>query len=151
MSLQDRLQEDLKAALRRGDSARKSALRYLRSEIRNQEIASQTTLGDDDIAVLLGKQANQRRESIEAFRKGDRQDLVDKEEAELAIILEYMPAQMSEEEVTELARKTIEETGASGPQDMGKVMGCVMPQVRGKAEGKTVSAIVSSLLKSLDG
>ena len=151
MSLQHRLQEDLKESMRDGDSTRRSAIRYLRSEIHNQEIASQTTLDDDAIIGVLSKQAQQRRESIEAFGAGNRQDLVEKEEAELAIILEYLPAQMSSEEVTALAQGAIEELGATGPQDMGKVMGRLMPQVRGKAQGKEVSAIVSELLRGLEG
>lgn len=147
MLLQEKLQEDLKSAMRGGDSTRRSVIRYLRSEIGNEEKSRQETLDDDAVIDVLGKQVKQRRESIEAFTKGGRQDLVDKEEAELAIVLEYMPEQMTEEEITSLAKAAIEEIGASGPQEMGKVMGRLMPQVRGKAEGKTVSAVVSGLLK----
>ncbi len=150
MTLQTKLQEDLKQSMRKGDSVRRSVIRYVRSEIRNEEIARQTTLDDEAIIDLLGRQAKQRRDSVEAFRKGNRQDLVDREQAELAIILEYMPTQMSEEDITAVAGKAIEELGATGSQDMGKVMGRVMPQVRGKAEGRKVSEVVSGLLKGPD-
>ena len=151
MSLQEKLQDDLKDAMRKGDATRRSTIRLLRSEIGNQEIARQADLEDDDVIDLLGKQAQQRRDSIEAFKQGDRQDLVDKEEAELAIILQYLPQQMSRDEITTLAQQAVEEIGAAGPQDMGKVMGRLMPQVRGKAQGKDVSAVVSELLKGMAG
>jgi uncharacterized protein YqeY len=151
MSLRERLEEDLKESMRRGDTTRRSVIRYLRSEVHNQEIARRTTLDDDGIVGVLIKQAQQRRESIEAFRSGNRDDLVTKEEAELAIILEYLPEQMSQEELSMLARRAVEEVGATGPQDTGKVMGHLMPQIRGKAEGKTASAIVSDLLKDIAG
>lgn len=150
MSLRQRLDDDLKDAMRKGDAARRSTLRYLRSAIHNQEIAiQQKTLDDEGITAVLGRQAQQRRESIEAFTKGRRPDLVAKEEAELALILEYLPAQMGRDEIAEVARFAIEQVGARGPQDMGRVMGKVMPQVRGKAEGRDVSAVVSELLRSL--
>lgn len=149
MTLQEKLQEDLKAAMRAGDTVRKSVIRYLRSEIRNQEIASQKTLDDDGVIGVLGRQVRQHRESIDAFRQGNRQDLVDKEEAELAVIIEYMPRQMSEDELVALVRQAIDEAGATGPQDMGKVMGRLMPQVKGKAEGREVSRVVSELLKGV--
>ena len=150
MSLRQRLDDDLKDAMRKGDVARRSTLRYLRSAIHNQEIAiQQKTLDDEGITAVLGRQAQQRRESIEAFSKGRRPDLVAKEEAKLALILGYLPAQMGRGEIAEVARRAIEQVGARGPQDMGKVMGKVMPQVRGKAEGRDVSAVVSELLRSL--
>ena len=146
MSLQDKLQDDLKTAMRSGDDLRKSVIRYLRAQIHNEEIAIKDALDDEAMAVLLSKQAQQRRDSIEAFSKGGRQDLADKEEAELAIILGYLPEQMSEDEITDLAHQAIDQVGAQGPSEMGKVMGALMPQVRGKADGKKVSAVVSALL-----
>lgn len=146
MTLQARLQEDLKEALRSGDELRKSVLRFLRSEIRYQEIAEQRALDDEGVIKVLSRLAQQRRDSIEAFKQGNRPDLVEKEMAELGIILQYLPQQMSREEIVELVRKAIQETGAMGPRDMGKVMGRVMPQVRGRAEGRMVSAIVAELL-----
>jgi uncharacterized protein YqeY len=148
MKLQERLQRDLKQAMRNGDAARRGLIRYIRSAIHDEEIARKSGLDDAAVIDVLGQQAKQRLESIDAFKKGDRPDLVAKEEAELAIIREYMPAQLSDEEISELARAAIEDVGATAPQDMGKVMGRIMPQVRGKAEGRTVSRIVQELLKS---
>ena len=149
MPIQARLQEDLKQAMRDKDTVRRSVLRYLRSEIHNEEIAKQTELDDDGIIIVLTRQAQQRRESIEVYEAANRQDLVDKEKGELAIIFEYMPEQMSREDVIDLVRQAIEEAGATGPGDMGKVMGRIMPQVRGKTDGKEVSSIVSEELKRL--
>ena len=147
--LRDRLDQDLIEAMRRRDALRRSVLRYMRSEIHNQEIASQATLDNDGILGVLTRQAQQRRDSIEAFTNGNRKDLADKEQAELAIILEYLPEQMSRDEVVELVRQVVREVGAAGPRDMGKVMGRAMPQVRGRAEGREVSAIAAELLKGL--
>jgi uncharacterized protein YqeY len=149
VSLRATLEEDLKDAMRKRDPLRRSVIRLVRSEMRNQEIAAQTTLDDDGILRVLSRQAQQRRESIEAYAKGDRQDLVAKEKAELAVILEYLPEQMSTEEIEGLVRQVIEDVGAAGPQDMGKVMGRVMPQVGGKAEGREVNVIAIELLKGL--
>ena len=132
--------------MRSGDTLRRSTIRYLRSQVHNEEIARREALEDEDMVDLLGRQAAQRRESIDAFKKGDRQDLVEKEEAELAIVLEYLPAQMSDEEITVLVRSVIQDVGAEGPRDMGKVMGRVIPQVKGKADNRKVSQLVSELL-----
>jgi len=150
MSLQETLEEDLRNAMRKGDVLRRSVIRLLRSEIHNEEIAKRTRLEDDGIIGVLSRQAQQRRESIEAFEQGNRQDLVEKEKAELGIILEYLPQQMSREEISALVRQAIQEAGATGPSDMGKVMGRVMPQVRGRAEGREINAIALELLKGLD-
>ena len=136
--------------MRKGDVLRRSVIRLLRSEIHNEEIAKRARLEDDGIIGVLSRQAQQRRESIEAFEQGNRQDLVEKEKAELGIILEYLPQQMSREEISVLVRQAIQETGATGPSDMGKVMGRVMPQVKGKAEGREINSIASDLLKGLD-
>jgi uncharacterized protein YqeY len=146
MTLRSRLEEDLKAAMRAREAVRRDTIRYLLSEVQKAEKAEQRDFDDEEVLRVLGRQAAQRRESIEAFAKGGRQDLVDKEEAELEIILEYMPEQMSEEQIAELVQAAIEEVGASGPQDMGKLMGRLMPQVRGKADGRTVNEIVRRLL-----
>ena len=152
MNLKDQLNDDLKSAMRSGDDARKSVIRLLRSAIHNEEkpgTREPIELDDDGVIGVLSRQAKQRRDSIDAFRQGGRQDLVDREEAELAIIAEYLPQQMTEDEVRALATEAIDKVGATGPQEMGKVMGSLMPQVRGKADGKMVSGIVTELLKSL--
>ena len=147
MSIQEKLQQDLEKALRARDEVRKAAIRYIRSEIRNQELSERRILDDKGVISVLSRQARQRRESIEAFRQGNRQDLVDKEEAELAIIVEYLPEQMTEGQITSLAQRAIEEVGATGPADMGRVMGRVMPEVKGKADGQKVREVVSNLLQ----
>ena len=148
MQIQEKLQEDLRQAMRDKDALRRSVLRYLRSEIHNEEIASQKEeLDDEGILRVLSRQAQQRRDSIEAYESGNRQDLVDKEKGELAIILQYLPQQLSRDEIGKLVNKAIEEVGATGPADMGKVMGKIMPQVRGRAEGREVNAIVSEQLR----
>ena len=146
MTLKERLDSDLKTAMRSGDTLRRSVIRLLRSELHNQEIASQSELDDQGVVRVLSRQAQQRRDSIEAYRSGNRQDLVDRETDELRVILEYLPAQMTRDEIEGLVRRVIADTGAEGPRDMGKVMGALMPQVAGKAEGREVSSIVRGLL-----
>ena len=148
MTLQERLQADLKQAMRDRDETRKSVIRFVRAAIQDREIEKRDALDDAGVIDVLSRQAQQRRDSIEAFEGAGRADLVEKESAELAVIQEYLPKQVSAEEVTELARAAISETGASGPGDMGKVMGRMMPQVKGKAPGKLVSGIVRELLAS---
>ena len=149
MSLRSRLDEDLKQAMRDKNVARRDVLRYLRSEIHNQEIASQTTLDDDGIQAVLVKQAQQRRDSIEAFRDAGRSDLVEDEETGLAIVMEYLPQQMTPDEIRELAQSVIEDVGAAGPRDVGRVMGALVPQTRGRANGREVSQVVREILASL--
>ena len=110
-------------------------------------MAKRRDLSDEELSGVLAKQAKMRRESIEAFAKGGRDELVAKETAELKIIEGYLPQQMTRDEIVTLARAAIAETGATGPAEQGKVMQKLMPQVKGKAEGKTVSEVVGSLLK----
>jgi uncharacterized protein YqeY len=144
--LHEKLMADLKDAMRSGDKARLSVIRMVRARLQNAEIAQQKTLDDPDVIGLIVKEAKERRESIEEFKKGNRQDLVDKEEAELAILLEYLPQQISREEIIAAARQAIEELGARGPQDKGKVMQKLMPQLKGKAEGRDINEVVTQLL-----
>lgn len=150
MTLQEKLQQDLKDSMRSGDTARRDVIRFLRSAIHNQEISSQTDLDDEGVIAVLSKQAVQRRDSIELFKEGNRLDLVENEEAQLAIIGEYLPTQLTEDEISVLARAAVEATGATGPKDMGKVMGRLMPDTKGKADGRAVSRIVQELLRSAD-
>lgn len=147
MSLQSRLDDDLKEAMRSGDRLRRSVIRLMRAAIKNEEIAAQRELDDAGVVEVLTRQVKQRRDSIEAFTQGGRQDMVDKEQAEVAVILEYLPRQMDADEIADLVRLAINETGAASPADMGKVMGRVMPQVKGRAQGGQVSAIASRLLR----
>lgn len=144
--MQDRLFSDLKQAMKKGDKMRQSVIRLARAEIQNAEKAQGKPLDDPGVIDVLSKEAKKRRESIAEFSKADRQDLVAKEEAELAILLEYLPPQMSREEIVAAARSVIEELGAQGPGDKGRVMGKLMPQLKGKAEGRLVSEVVAELL-----
>ena len=151
MSLKTRLENDLKDAMRGGDTLRRSVIRLMRSEIQNEEKASQKDLDDDGVLQVLSRQVKQHRDSIDAFAQGGRQDLVDKERAEMAVILEYLPEQLSRDEIAGLVTQAIEETGADSQADMGKVMGRVMPQIKGRAQGADVSAVVMELLKAMTG
>ena len=132
--------------MKSGDKVRLEVIRLLRASIKNAEIKQQKSLEDPDILGVIATQAKQRRESIAEFAKGNRQDLVDKEEAELAILLEYLPQQISREEIVAAARQVIEEVGARGPGDKGKVMQKLMPQLKGKAEGRDINETVTELL-----
>ena len=145
-SLRDRLDSDLKQAMRGGDKARRSVVRLVLAAVKNAEIAKQATLEDSDILGVIAKEARQRQESIEAFKEGNRQDLVTQEEGELAILQEYLPQQMSHEDVVEAARKVIEEVGAEGPRDKGKVMPKLIAELKGKADGREINAAVTELL-----
>lgn len=121
-------------------------IQMVRAGIKNAEIAKQKTLDDAGVIDVITKEVKQRKESIEEFKKGNRQDLVAKEEAELAILLEYLPKQMSREEIISAARQAIKEVEAQGPKDKGKVMQKLMPQLKGKAEGSVINEIVTGLL-----
>jgi len=124
-------------------------LRLTLAAVHNAELDHRGPLGEADVLEVFVREAKKRRESIEAFRKGNRPDLVAREEAELLILEEWLPAQMSREEVLRLARQAAQETGAHGPRDKGRVMGKLMPQVKGRAEGQVVSQVVDEVLASL--
>jgi uncharacterized protein YqeY len=148
MNLAQKVRSDLEQSIRKKDQLRCSVLRMVLASIRNAEIAQQKALDDVGIIVVIDKEAKMRRESIEAFEKGSRPDLVAKEKAELAILLEYLPEQMSREEIIAAARKVISELGATSPKDKGKVMSQLMPQLKGRAQGQEVSDVVLELLSS---
>jgi len=135
--------------MRARDELRMLVLRTLLSSMNYAEIAKQKKLDDGGVIEVIGKEIKQRRESIEAYEKGNRKDLADKEKAEMAVLQEYMPAQMSGEEITAIVEKVIAEVGAKGPGDKGKVMQKLMPQVKGKADGNEVNNIVTDLLGKL--
>lgn len=146
MTLGEKIREDLYQAVKQQDKVRISALRLLISRIKNAEIAEQKPVDDNKIIDLLSGEVRQRRESIEAFKQGNRSDLVAQEEAGLAIVLEYLPKQMGRGEIIAAAQRAIDMVGARGEIDKGKVMSQLMPQLKGKANGKEVSEIVSELL-----
>ena len=149
MLFKDRLNVDLKDAMRNKDAIKRTVIRTLLSEIRNAEIAAQKDLQESDIEGVMSKQAQQRKDSIEAYDEAGRQDLVDKETAELNIISEYLPEQMTEVEIEGIIAETLNKVDATGPSDMGKVMGALMPLVKGRADGKLVNAMVTAKLKNL--
>ena len=149
ISLKERLDGDLKDAMRNKDSIRRTVLRTIISEIRNAEIAKQEALDDEGVLVVMTKQAQQRRDSIEAFKAASRSDLVESESADLKIISGYLPEQLSEDEIEVVITEVISQVEAKGSSDMGKVMKEIMQRVRGRADGKMVSAIVTSRLKEM--
>ena len=149
MTLAKKIRDDLEQAVRQGDTVRRSVLRLTLASIKNAEIDKKKNLDDTDILGVLTKEAKKRRESIEAFEQGNRPDLVTQEKAELDILSEYLPEQMSQDDIAAAAQKIIDETGATGPGDKGKVMSQLMPQTKGRAEGKMVSDIVTELLSNM--
>ena len=151
MTLKEKLVSDLYDAMRKGDRTRVDVLRLLRSSIGHEEIERKGALDDSDVIDAISRQVRQRRESIEMYRRGNRQDLVDKEEAELGVLQEYLPVQLGPDELEVMARGVVEEVGATSPKDRGRVMGRLMPQVRGKADGAVVNEVVARLLEELDG
>ncbi len=146
MTLKERLNSDMKEALKAHDAARLSAIRMIISAYRNKEIDSRKDLDDEGMLSVLSTAAKQRRESIEQYGKAGRKDLVDKETAELEVIQSYMPKQMSKEEIEALVKEAVAESGAKGPSDMGKAMKILMPKVKGRADGKLVNELVKVAL-----
>ncbi|MBG74048.1 MAG: aspartyl-tRNA amidotransferase [Chloroflexi bacterium] len=142
----DSIKEDLKDSIKKQDNVKKSVYRFILSAIHNEEIKLGKELGEDEVLKLLIKQAQQRKDSIEAFEKANRDDLVQKESQELEIISQFLPEQVSEEKIKELAAKAISDTNAQSVKDLGKVMPLLMKQLGGKAEGKIVNKIVMELL-----
>lgn len=145
--LKDRLMADMKEAMRAREQVRLDTIRMLISALKNEEIALKRGLEEQEEIALLSTQAKRRRESITAFEEGGREEMAAQERAELAVIEMYLPQQLSEEEVREMVAAVIGEVGASGPSDMGRVMGAVMPRLKGRFPGADVRPIVQSLLK----
>ena len=147
MSLTEQLTADMKEAMKNKEKERLAVIRMVRGAIRQQEIDGQKELGEEDVIAVISKEVKMRRDSIEEFQKGGREDLVEKTQAEIDVLLPYLPAQLSEDEVRELVKAAVEQTGAATPKDMGKVMGVLMPKVKGRADGKMVNTIVKSFLQ----
>jgi uncharacterized protein YqeY len=146
--LKQKLSDDLKQALKSGDTVRRNTIRLVMAAVNNAEIARQAKLTDGDILGVIQKEIRQRQESIEAFKQGGRQDLVVIEEAEMAVLQSYMPKQMNRDEIIAAARRVIEEVGARGPTDKGKVMPKLIAELKGKADGREINAVVTELLSS---
>ena len=146
MALQEKLMEDLRDAMRASDVRRREAIRMLKAAIKYAEIAKGASLSEAEELGIVSREARQRKESIEEFRKGNRLDLVAKEEEELQVLQRYLSQQMTREEIGEVAQRVIADVGAQGPSDIGKVMPRLMAELRGKADGREVNAVVSELL-----
>ena len=146
MMLAQRIQDDLKRALRAGDALRVSTLRLVRAAAHNLEIERGRELTDSELESVVAHEAKRRREAIEAFARGGRDDLVRKESLELAILSEYLPAQLTEEDLKAIIAETAAAVGADSERDVGKVMAAVMPKVKGRADGAVVNRIVREIL-----
>ncbi|KRF28102.1 GatB/YqeY domain-containing protein [Paenibacillus alginolyticus] len=146
MSLSDRLNEDMKQAMKSQDKFKLSVIRMVRSTIKNSEIDLKRALDDNEVLDVLTREIKQRKDSLQEFTKAGRDDLAESLKAELVILAEYMPQQLSEEEVKAIVQQTIQQIGASSKADMGKVMTALMPQVKGRADGKLINQLVQQLL-----
>ncbi len=146
VDLKQKFADDLKQAIRSGDKVRRSVIRLVMAAAKNAEIARQAPLDDTALLGIIAKEIRQRKESIEAFRLGKRDDLVAQEEAELAILQGYLPEQMTREEIIAEARQVIEEVGAEGLGDKGKVMPKLIAQLKGRADGREINSVVTELL-----
>ncbi len=146
MVTKERLEADLKEAMRSGDAVRKRTLRMILASVKLAEVEKRRPLEPQELLQVLQKEAKVRREELENAKKADRQDLIDAAEAELALIQSYLPQAMDEAEIRQLAEAVIREVGAQGPQDMGRVMKEMMNRVAGRAEGRQVSEVVRRLL-----
>jgi uncharacterized protein YqeY len=146
LKLIEQIQEDLKRSMKAKDGNRVSVLRFLLSAIKNREIEKKDSLDEEEVLAEITSSAKRRRESMEAFKEGGREDLVEKEEAELAILQEYLPEQLSPDEIRSVVQEVVDAVGASTAADLGKVMKELMPKLRGKADGKLVNDIVREIL-----
>ncbi len=150
MGLKEKIQQDIKQAMKEKDQVRLSTLRLLMAEIQNREIDAGEELDEPEILSIVQKAAKQRKESIEQYKKGGREELAAKEEQELGILESYLPQQLSREELESIVREAIEKCGATSPKEMGKVMKEVMPKVKGRADGKEVNALVRAMLEAAE-
>ena len=146
MTLRERIQSDITAAMRSGDALRRDTLRMAESSIYNAEKRDRREYSDDEVAAVLGREVKTRRESVDAFRKGGREDLASKEEAEIAILARFLPEQLSETAIVALVQEAVAATSATSPRDMGKVMGWLAPKTKGRADGRLVSQVVTRAL-----
>lgn len=147
MGLSDQMMADQKVAMRNHQEIRLSTIRMARAAIINEQIEKRRPLEEAEVLSVLVRQVKQRRESIEEFGKGNRPDLVAKEQAEMEVLLGYMPQQMTREEIEQRARATVQQVGATGPNDFGKVMSKLAPELKGRADGKLISEVVRGLLQ----
>lgn len=147
MPLKEKLMEDLKESMKSKEKVRKNVVTLVRSAIKQREVDERIELDDADIIDIIAKQIKQKKDSIEDFVKGNRQDLVDLANEEIKILLDYLPPQLSEEELDSIVKEAIEEIGAKTKKDLGRLMALIMPKVKGKADGKLVNEIVAKYLQ----
>ncbi len=150
MSLSERIKTDVTAAMRSGDVLRRDVLRMVQNAVYNAEKRDKRTYTDDELVGILAREVKTRRESVEAFRAGRRIDLAEKEEAEIALLQEYLPQALDETALAALVDEAIADTGAASARDLGRVMGWLSPRIRGRADGKVVSGMVGAALTRLD-
>ncbi|WP_274651914.1 GatB/YqeY domain-containing protein [Paenibacillus humicola] len=147
MNLSERLNDDMKQAMKSQDKFKLSVIRMVRSSIKNREIDLKRSLDDTEVLDILSREVKQRKDSLQEFEKAGRDDLVSDLAAEIEIISAYLPQQLNEEEIKVIVQQTIQETGASSKAEMGKVMAALMPKVKGRADGKLVNTIVQQFLQ----
>jgi uncharacterized protein YqeY len=147
MSLSERLNEDMKQAMRSQEKFKLSVIRMVRSSIKNLEIDLKRSLDDNEVLDILAREVKQRKDSLQEFEKAGREDLAEQVKAEIEIIGEYLPQQLTEEEIKVIVQQTIQEVGASSKADMGKVMSALMPKTKGRADGKLVNQAVQQFLQ----
>lgn len=146
MPLQEKLMEDLKTSMKSKDKVRKNVVTMVRAAIKQREVDERIELDDTDIIDIIAKQIKQKKDSIEDFGKGNRQDLIDLTNEEIKILLDYLPPQLSDEELESIVKDAVEQSGAQTKKDLGKLMALIMPKVKGKADGKHVNQIVAKYL-----
>ncbi|GAK39635.1 GatB/YqeY domain-containing protein [Paenibacillus urinalis] len=147
MNLSERLNEDMKQAMKSQDKFTLSTIRLVRSTIKNLEIDLKRTLDDNEVLDILSREIKQRKDALQEFDKAGRTELAENAKAEIDIISKYLPSQLTEEEIKVIVQQTIQETGASSKAEMGKVMSALLPKVKGKADGKLVSQAVQQFLQ----
>ncbi|MGL5694874.1 MAG: GatB/YqeY domain-containing protein [Peptostreptococcaceae bacterium] len=147
MSLKEKLQEDLKSSMKNKDTVKKSVVTLIRASIKQYEVDNRVELDDEAIIDLVAKQLKQRRDSLVEFQKANRDDLVSETEAEIEVLKEYLPQQLSEEELNEIVKSTISEVGATSMKDMGKIMAVIKPKTKGIADGKLINELVKNNLQ----
>jgi len=148
-SLKERIQDDMKTAMRAKEKARLAVIRLILAAIKQREVDERITLDDDQVLAVLEKMVKQRRDSIKQYEDAGRQELADQEHAEIVILQEYLPEQMSSDEIEAIISEIIANTGAAGPQDMGKVMGALKPRIQGRADMGQASQLVKAKLSAV--
>ncbi|GAB7386318.1 GatB/YqeY domain-containing protein [Bacillaceae bacterium] len=146
MSFIDRLNEDMKQAMKNKDKLKLSVIRMVKASLQNEAIERQRELSDDEVLAVLNREVKKRKDSLQEFAKAGRDDLAANVAAEIEVLQQYLPEQLSEEEIRRLVKETIEQVGAASKADIGKVMGAIMPKVRGRADGSLVNKIVQEQL-----